>query len=69
MDNFRNSEQNNQNSRELRDNFKNIEEFMNSQSYGNKDNEEKQLQQNRDMRDNFKNIKEFMNKQNYTRNS
>jgi len=56
LDNSKNNEQNNQDSRTLRDNFKNIEEFMEAQSYGNKDSDEVQIQKNRDLRDNFKNI-------------
>ncbi len=65
MDNFIKNDQNNKDSRALRDNFKNIKEFMNAQSYGNKERDEEQMQNNRDLRDNFKNIKEFMNHQQY----
>ena len=67
MDNFKNNEQNNQDIRALRDNFKNIEEFMGAQNYGNKDTDEDQIQNNRDLRDNFKNIQEFMNAQHYNK--
>lgn len=62
MDKFKKSEQNNQDNRVLRDNFKDIDEFMETQNYGNKGIEEAQLQSNRDLRDNFKNIQEFIPK-------
>jgi len=65
LDNFKNNVQNNQDVRELRDNFRNIKEFMNSQSYGNKETDDEQIQRSRDLRDNFKNIKEFMDRQHY----
>lgn len=65
LDNFKNNEQNNQDNRILRDNFKDIEEFMDAQNYGNKNADEAQIQSNRDMRDNFRNIQEFMNGQHY----
>lgn len=67
MDNFKKNEQNNKDSRVLRDNFKDIEEFMDTQNYGNKSAEEAQIQSNRDMRDNFKSIQEFMNAQHYNK--
>lgn len=60
MDNFKNDAQNKQDSRELRDNFKNIQEFMNAQGYEYKDTDDEQMQQNRDLRDNFKNVQEFV---------
>lgn len=60
MDNFKNDAQNKQDSRELRDNFKNIQEFMNAQGYEYKGANDDQMQQNRDLRDNFKDIQEFV---------
>ena len=62
MDNFKKSEQNNQDNRVLRDNFKDIDELMETQNYGNKGPEEAQMQSNRDLRDNFKNMKGFIPK-------
>jgi hypothetical protein len=53
MDNIRNNEQNNeQDIRELRDNFKNIKE-------------QDQEQKNRELRDNFRNIPKFMKDKGY----
>lgn len=59
MNNFRNDEQNKQDSRELRDNFKNIRTFMSSQDLGSEDEKEEQMRKNRDLRDNFKDMPEF----------
>lgn len=67
MDNFKKNEQNNEDSRVLRDNFNDIEEFMDAQNYENKNADEAQIQSNRDLRDNFKNIQEFMNAQHYNK--
>lgn len=56
MDKFKKNEQNSQDNRILRDNFKDIDEFMETQNIGNKETDEAQAQRNRDLRDNFKNI-------------
>lgn len=60
MNNFRNDEQNKQDSRELRDNFKNIRAFMSSQDFEGENEEQEQMRKNKDLRDNFKDIPEFM---------
>lgn len=59
MNNFRNDEQNKQDSRELRDNFKNIRAFMSSQDFESENEKQEQVRKNRDLRDNFKDIPEF----------
>ena len=56
MDKFKKNEQNSHDNRILRDNFKDIDEFMEAQNFGNKETDETQAQSNRDLRDNFKNI-------------
>lgn len=58
MDNFSNKEQNNE--RELRDNFEDIHRFMDARDYGDHS-YDMQVESNKDLRDNFKNIKKFMN--------
>lgn len=66
MNNNKNSEQNSLDSRSLRDNFKNIKEFIDAENFdGGKSDEVLQENKNRDMRDNFKHIQEFMNAQHY----
>lgn len=66
MDNIKNNGQNSNENRALRDNFKNIQEFMSDQNYrDSNDEEEEQLENNRDLRDNFKNIREFMDAKHY----
>lgn len=66
MNNIKNSEQNSLDSRSLRDNFKNIKEFMDAENMdGGKSEEAQNENRNRDLRDNFKHIQEFMNGQKY----
>lgn len=66
MDKLKNTEQNNSEIRNLRDNFRNIQDFRED---SNQDAEESWNQEieNRNLRDNFKNIQEFMNAQHYRR--
>lgn len=56
MDNMKNNEQNKNDVRALRDNFKDIKKFMDDENHGNKCTDGNQEQKNRDLRDNFKNI-------------
>lgn len=61
MDKFKKNEQNSHDNRILRDNFKDIDEFIGTQNFGNKETDETQVQSNRDLRDNFKNIHRYPN--------
>lgn len=66
MNNIKNSEQNSFDSRSVRDNFKNIKEFMEAENFdGGKSDEAQKEKESRDLRDNFKHIQDFMNAQHY----
>lgn len=65
MNNIKNSEQNSLDSRSLRDNFKNIKEFMDAENFDGGKSDAAQEQKNRDLRDNFKHIQEFKNARHY----
>ncbi len=60
MDNSRNNEQNKNINRDLRDNFKNIQEF-NTQNYDGNSQQDNQNNENRELQDNFKSIQELIN--------
>ena len=66
MDHIRNDEQKSDSSKDLRDNFKNIQEFMNAQNYDRENLKETSGSDDTESRDNFKNIQKFMNARNYS---
>jgi len=64
LDHIKNTGCNTMDSRDLRDNFKDIQKFMDAENIdGSKTGSKKQIQNNRDLRDNFKNIRGFTNQE------